>query len=675
MKYETLLSPIMVRGKIIKNRMSSANSLPHFLQGPESFPADGVFEHYVNRAKSGAAIVTCMGINNFSRNAGIPTEMDVSHFPDFDLYDPCSQNYLIQLTEAIHFYGALACMGFFIGPQSGYPLQKEDGSVELLKVENPMGPLPFPGVDMVSAEAEYYKLAREVISSIDEETMDKIAESYAQQCKILKWLGFDMVSIHMCYRGQIPSKFLSPLTNTRTDRYGGSLENRAKFPLSVLKRIREYVGEDFIVELLLSGEEPEGGYGRDEAAAFLKMAEPYADIAQVRAADADPNHPTGFNLEETPFLEAAHYMKKAGVKMLIGSVGGWHYPETAEKALAEGKLDIISMARAWVSNPGYGKLVQAGRADDIVPCLRCNKCHGRGPGDTYASICSVNPLLGLEHRLHFMLSAPGEPVSVAVIGGGPAGMKAAIELHDRGHRVSLFEAGDELGGAIKHADYVDFKWPLKDFKEYLAHQVAKRDIKVSLGKAVDPEYIKAAGFDAVVAALGAVPVTPGIPGADSSGGVPLVFAQEAIANEAALGENVVVIGGGEVGVEAGMYLANQGHEVTVLEMRDELAADTTLIHYRSMFMEAWESIENLHPLTGVRVTRIGDAAVHYTDKEGAEHRVPADNVVLSVGMRAKSDEALAFADAAPRFFMIGDCRKPATIHEAMRSAFATAQEL
>jgi pyruvate/2-oxoglutarate dehydrogenase complex dihydrolipoamide dehydrogenase (E3) component len=169
-----------------------------------------------------------------------------------------------------------------------------------------------------------------------------------------------------------------------------------------------------------------------------------------------------------------------------------------------------------------------------------------------------------------------------------------------------------------------------------------------------------------------VPVVPRIPGLDEKG---YVFAQEAIAGEAKLGKNVVVIGGGEVGMETGMYLANQGHEVTVLEMRDELAADTTLIHYRSMFVEAWESIRMLRPVTGARVTKVEGDAVVYTDEDNAEHSVSADSVVVAVGMKAKSDEALSYYGAADRFFLIGDCAKPATLHEAMRSAFAAAGSL
>jgi 2,4-dienoyl-CoA reductase-like NADH-dependent reductase (Old Yellow Enzyme family)/thioredoxin reductase len=566
-------------------------------------------------------------------------------------------------------------MGFFVGPQSGYPIQHEDGTVEIVRVENPMAPMPFPGVDMPVAEAEYYARSRESIAAIDEATMDKIAESYAQQCKILKWLGFDMASIHLCYRAQIPSKFLSPLTNARTDAYGGSLEGRAKFPLMVLKRIREAVGEDFIIEILLSGEEPEGGYGKEEASAFLKMAEPFVDIVQVRAADADPNHPTGFTLEETPFLDMAEYMKKDGVKMLISSVGGWHYPKTAEKALADGKLDIISMARAWVSNPDYGNLIYEGREDDITPCLRCNKCHGRATGDVFASICSVNPVLGLEHRLHYMLKEPVKPMKVAVVGGGPAGMKSAIDLFDRGHTVTLFEGSDELGGAIKHADYVDFKWPLMDFKEFLIQQVGKRRIDVRLGSFVEPADIRAEGYDAVVVALGAVPLALPVPGADGSGGIVPVFAQEAIANEQSLGKNICVIGGGEVGMETGMYLAKKGHSVTVLEMREELAADATLIHYRSMFVEAWEAIENLHTVTKARVSGIVDGEVRYVDGSGAECSLPADNVVLAVGMKSQQEKALSFYGAADRFFAIGDCIQTGTIHEAVRQAFATANSI
>ena len=415
-----------------------------------------------------------------------------------------------------------------------------------------------------------------------------------------------------------------------------------------------------------------GGYTLEDAAEYLKLFEPYVDIAQIRASEADPNHPTSFNPEETPFLRQAAYMKEHGVKMLIASVGGWQDPNTCERALAEGKIDLVSMARAWVSNPDYGKLVYEGRAEDIVPCLRCNKCHGRGPHDPFVSVCSVNPKIGIEHRLHYLGSAPERVKKVAVIGGGPAGMKAAMDLCDRGHQVTLYEITDSLGGAIKHADFVDFKWTLKQFKDYLIRQVTKRDIDVRLNTLATPEMIEAQGYDAVVVAAGAHPSKSPIPGLD---GENVIFATQALMGEKPVGRNVVVIGGGEVGVETAMHLAKTGHVATVLEMRGELAADSTFVHYRSMFQEAWEAIPDFHSVVNARCTRVEQGKVWYLDQDNQEHALEADTVVVSAGMTPLQKEAMGFYGTAPHVYMIGDCVKPGTVQQAMRQAFATASEI
>ena len=191
--YPHLLSPLVIRGKVIKNRMESANSLPHFLQGPERYPADSVITHYANRAKSGAAIVTCMGINDFNADKHMPMEVDGPHFPDFDLYNPQCQNYLLQLADAIHYYGAQACMGFYVASNK-YPILRkrhpmDEGTLEFVQLDNPMG--PFPGSTPEQVE-EFYQHVRETVAALDESTMEKVAESYAQQCGILKFLGFDM---------------------------------------------------------------------------------------------------------------------------------------------------------------------------------------------------------------------------------------------------------------------------------------------------------------------------------------------------------------------------------------------------------------------------------------------------------------------------------------------------
>ena len=659
-KYPHVLSPLVVRGHVLKNRLEVSNSLPHFLQGNEPFPAESVITHYANKAKAGAAIVTCMGINNFSRDMIVPMEADFTHFPDFDLYNPACQNYLMQMADAIHYHGAVACMGFFVGPPSGYPLQKPDGSLEILRLSNIANsrPLSEEEVDPFGQSDMMTRSVKAALLNTTPEHMEFIADSLAQQVKILKFLDFDMVSIHLCYRGQLPTQFLSPLTNTRKDEYGGSLENRAKFPLMCLKKIREAAGRDMIVEILFSGEEPEGGYTMDEGVEFLKMAEPYVDIVQFRAGEADPNHPIPFEQEHTPFLKYAENAKKKGLKMKVACVGGFHYFDDVEAAVAEGEVDIVSAARAFISNPNY---VQ-----------RCNKCHGRGPHDPFVSVCSVNPRIGIEHRLD-VLESPAQPgMRIAVIGGGPAGMKTAMDLCDRGHKVTLYEAEDHLGGAIYHADFVPFKWTLRDFKQYLIHQVEKRPIDVKLNTRATPEMVQAEGFDMVISALGASPAKPPIPGLDKPH---VMVATESMIHPETVGHNVVVIGGGEVGVEAGMNLAQKGHEVTVLEMTHMLAPESTAIHYYSMFKDAWEKLPGFHSVVKATVTAVEDDRVTYLDAEGVEHAIPCDSVVISLGMRAKTDEALAFSNTADRFAIIGDCKKPATVQQAMRQAYAVAHSI
>ena len=177
-KYKHIMSPLKVGGVILKSRLLSANALPHFLQGPESYPADSVITHYANKAKSGAAIVTCMGINNFSRGTRVPMEADFTHFPDFDLYDPASQNYLMQMVDAIHYHNSIACMGIFVGPPSGYPLEKEDGSVEVLKVGDIAASKPITqDLDPHNQVDMFTKMMMPAVSNCTSEHMDFIAKS------------------------------------------------------------------------------------------------------------------------------------------------------------------------------------------------------------------------------------------------------------------------------------------------------------------------------------------------------------------------------------------------------------------------------------------------------------------------------------------------------------------
>ncbi|MBQ6343565.1 MAG: FAD-dependent oxidoreductase [Anaerolineaceae bacterium] len=597
--------------------------------------------------------MTIAGVEDTYDSPPLPDFLDISHFPTFDMHDPRCQNYMTEMVEAMHAVGTIVS-GSLFSANRVFRYENEKGEVEAVSAASPTADTStiFNG---------------NISDDIPAENLYKIIKSYGQRTALYRKLGFDAVTVHMSYRTQFPSQLLSPLTNFRTDEFGGSFENRARFPLLMLEEIRKAGGDDLIIEIQFSGEEPEGGYTFEEGIEFLKLAQKYVDIV-VRSAEGDPNHPIPFELNPTPFLEMAAKVKVQGLDFLVSNVGGYFDPDIADQAIREGKVDLVAMARAWISNPDYGDIIAEGRKEDLVPCLRCNKCHGRGKRDIFTTTCSVNPLFGFEEVSPYLGKEAEKKKKVAVIGGGPGGMRTAIYLADRGHEVTIYEAESELGGAIRHADYVPFKWTLKEYKDYLIRQVEKRKIKVYLNTRATPETL-GDEYDTVVAAIGASPVIPKIPGADLDH---VTVATDALMHSDKIGKNVVIIGGGEVGVETGMFLAQKGRNVTVIEMRDELAADSTATHYRSMFEEAWKAIDNFHYVLNASAKQISKDHVTYTDKDGNDHDLPADSVILSVGMRSKSEEALSFYGKGREFWMVGDCKKPGTIQTTNRSAYGAA---
>lgn len=668
-RFAHLMKPLKVRGFVLKNRMCAANSLPHFIQGPESFPADSVMAHYESKAK-GAAIVTCMGINNNTRGKKLNDKMDFSHFPDYDLFDPASQNYLAQLAESIHFYHSLASMSIFAGPMSGFPVKRyRNGAVPPPDMTQGTPDMKTPPSPFDEYELEWIP-SHKPVEEYTKDELEGIVESCAEQSVILKRIGFDMITVHMCYRGNLPSQFFSPLTNHRTDEYGGSTENRMRFGIDLLKGIRAAVGEHFLIEIQWSGEDAAGGYTFEESVAFLNEAKKYADIVQIRTGEVDPAHPIGFEERETPFLDLAGRIRERVDGVLIGAIGGFQDLTTCDRAIASGKCDLVYAARAFISNSDYGELLAEGRNEDIVPCVRCNKCHGRGKDDPFVSVCTVNPEIGLQHKIGRLVTPPRRKKRVAVIGGGPGGMRAALWLKQRGHTPVIFEKEGQLGGKIIHSDNVEFKWPLKRFKDHLIRKVGEEGIEVRLHTAPSPADIEAEGFDVCIAAIGATEKMPPVPGLDRHPDVH--FAREVMEDPAVLsglGKKCVVIGGGEVGTECGIFLARRGREVAVLEMRDVLCADSTAIHYYSMLQAAWEAEPLFSSVTGARVTGADAHAVYYTGRDGGQLSAEADSVIISAGMRPLTDEAIDYSGCAPEFYMAGDCITPATLQQVMRSVY------
>lgn len=650
--YANLLSPLKIRNTVLKNRMAATSSMLHFTQGPEKYPGEGLMAHFAKKAKSGAALITARGVAARNGQRTVSNGGDIPHMPNFDLYDPKCQNYISQLADVMHFYNSKCMMNLGCRIFDGYDVV---------------------GGELIAGGGLQTFNQRITKKQYTPEMMQEIIDDYVEQAVILKDLGWDAVTLHMAYRHQAPGRFLSPLTNTRTDEYGGDITGRAKFPLEIVSAIRKAVGNNMLIEILMSADEPvEGGTTIEDSIKFAKMAEEYVDIFQLRYGIADPAHPTGFNPKAEPFIHYAEAFKDAGVKAAILTSGGYQNPEVMDRVIAEGKADLIGMARSWISNVDYGTKLYENRADDIVPCVRCNKCHVVNMKGPWVSVCSVNPQVGLEHRVSDLVVPAGEPKKVAIIGGGPAGMEAAIIAAERGDDVTLYERSSYLGGQLMHADYCSFKWPMRNFKDYLIYQCGKKGVKVLLNTEATPDMIRAGGYDVVLAATGAEPIILRIPGVDTANVRPAI---DVFGREDELGENVVIIGGGEIGVETGIHLCQKGKKVTVIEMLGELAPEATPLHYRSMFQEAWEAEENFHSILNARCTRVSPDSVTYVDKEGAEHTVPADSIVIAAGTRARVDDAMKFYNTADRFAMIGDCNGVGNVQKVMRSAFSTASSI
>lgn len=663
--YNHLLSPLRIGNVMLKSRMVSGNALPHYLQGPETFPAESVIHHIAGIARNGAAIITFADWTDPNQRHAL--DPSSQRFPSYDLNDPSVLNYISQLADAAHFYDSKIAVGIMEFGRKGWGVRNKP-ALDMSK--------PIDLTDMAAIQDILPQLFAEdfdEIKAMNAEQIDIVCDDVAQRCLLYKKLGFDMCTLHMAYRLPIFAQFLSPITNNRTDAYGGSLENRARFPLEACRRIKKLCGQDFLIEIEISGEEDGDGMGLDEVIAFAKMAEGLIDIFQIRASNDTDSHPTGFNsVEGLPItLRYAEAIKKSGAKVFVEPIGGYQDPDLNEQFLAQGKCDLIGMARTFICEPQYYEKLWQGRGEDVVPCIRCNKCHVPFIDGPWYSVCSVNPALGLAHRLPSMVSKPGPAQRVAVIGGGPAGIMAATVAAGRGHDVTLYEKSMQLGGQLTHAIHADFKWPIRNFLNWQVRQLEKSGAKVCMGTEAIPEMIQAAGYDIVIVALGPVPNIPPIPGAR---GKNVYSPLDVYGNHQGLGERVVVVGGAETGTETGLYLAVNGHQVTVLTRQEVLAPDAAQVHYVEMLYNACKRTPNFHAITRVTTTEIREGAVVYRDAEGMEHRLPADSVVLSGGMNPQHEKAAAFFGTADRFFAIGDCNQVGCIQTCMRSAFATAMQ-
>ncbi|MBQ9465049.1 MAG: FAD-dependent oxidoreductase, partial [Lachnospiraceae bacterium] len=429
-----------------------------------------------------------------------------------------------------------------------------------------------------------------------EDVIEETIQKYADAALFAKNCGFGMVNIHGAH-GWLITQFLSPLTNHRKDKWGGSLENRARFPIAVMDAIRRACGPNFPIEMRFSASECcEGGYDVDEAIAYAKMFDGHLDLLHVSSGQYSGAYaivdmfvhtfpsmfsPDGANV---PYAAAI----KPHVQMPVATVGALADAEFLEEIIASGKCDVVEMARQIICDPDTPRKYREGREDEVRKCMRCYACFSNAQL-TNGYHCAINPAAGLETVLA-VNQLPAEKKTVLVAGGGMAGMTAALTAWKRGHRVILCEKSDRLGGVLLCEHEVPFKKRLAAYIDQTVRQIEKSDIEVRLNCEVTPALVEEIRADEVIAALGGEQAVPPIEGlAEGREAGIAVNSEDAFANPDALGEKVVILGCGLVGAELGIYLNGLGKQVEFVELAN-LPDFMTVFARRMGFKESYLSL-------------------------------------------------------------------------------------
>lgn len=638
--YTELFKPIEIGGSLFKNRIFGA---PHY--GGVPFP--GVNRHAMHieslaeEARGGAAQIT-IGDTMVDPIYGIqPWEPMIAS-------EPVQSMFLGECAAAIKQFGAKAFIEL-------------DHPGMFARVPEPIGP-----VETVRPDGAH-------VTQMTEDHMLHVAKCFAASAKALLDQGFDGILIHGGH-GWLLQQFISPYFNKRTDEYGGSAENRARFPIMVLKEIRKAVGRNMIIEYRVSGDEHiEGGLLPKETAEILQYLEPYLDAVNVSGGlECDPKltnstipslyKPYGFHLPACAII-------KSRLSIPVIAVGAIQSPELADDIIKDGIADAVMLGRPLIADPYLPEKARLGRADEIVPCVRCSCCLGESESKKTFN-CSVNPEFLRTYRLRYEYADRPKPRRVLVIGGGVAGMKAALTANERGHIVTLAEKASRLGGNLNFTDHDDIKLDLRAFKNYMVKRVKNSGITLLLETEIAEEDIAAYRPDAIIIATGSYAAVPPIDGIDKPHVSHVLDIYE---NRASLSGNVVIIGGGLAGCETAIDLAKGGLNVTLLEAEKGFARDAHRMALLAIGEEA-SKLPNLQYYDEFTVKKITDTEV-IGEKKGEEIRYPADHVVYSTGMKPRNDLYLKLYNKAPYVVAIGDCEHPGKIMAANREGYFAAMNI
>ena len=599
-----------------------------------------LIDYFGARAKGGTAMIFT-GVVAVSTAVEAGMTMRVSR-----LDDPKHIGRLDELCDAVHHYGAKLVI----------QLSPGFGRINYTQ-GNPIQPVSASAVPCMWDPS---LITRELAV----EEIEQLVNAYAISAGMAKMAGVDAIEIHG-YGGYLMDQFTSSIWNKRTDKYGGDLDGRLRFPMEILGAARAAVGKDFpLIYKFTADHGIEGGRKLEEG---LKIAE------RLEKAGVDALHVSGGCYEiwhrTIPFMyepQACWIYLSEAVKKVVNipviADGKLGCPQVAERALQEQKTDFVGLGRPLIADPEWANKVKAGKLDDIRPCIGDNEgCLGRAFEGKYLS-CTVNPAAGMERE--YALTPAAKCKHVLVVGGGPGGMEAARVAASRGHKVTLWEKEARLGGKLVPASVPDFKQDIRPLIDYLSTQVRKLGVKVQLMKEATPELIQELKPDVVIIAIGASPLVLEVPGIGAEN---VVSALDVLLGKRETGSTVVVAGGGLVGCETAAYLARKGGKVTVVEMMGQLVPEGMNANGMMGLMELVEKSKVKVMLNTKLLEVTKDGAI--VDAGGSRRELKADTVVVALGFKPQSVLRDALEGKIPELYAVGDCVQPRNIMYAMWEAY------